>query len=80
MMCVNAFDGGRKGKKIWNHAKKPFWLLNPLKRLKTGEGIVGKACRIQAEYLEKLGKKLGKGWNAARGPERPSALTAAAPR
>jgi hypothetical protein len=45
--------------------KKPFSPRNPLKRLKTDKGIFGKACRIQAEYLETFGEKLGKIWSPA---------------
>jgi hypothetical protein len=52
---------GPAGAKNLEIIEKSFFLpRNPLKRLKTAKGIFGKACRIQAESLEKLGVGLEK--------------------
>jgi hypothetical protein len=46
--------------------KRLFSPRNPLKFPKTAKAILGKTCRLQAENLEKLDKKLGKVWRVAR--------------
>jgi hypothetical protein len=49
-----------EAEKIWNREKKLFSPRKSLKSNKTAKGIFGKACRIQAKNLERLGEGLEK--------------------